>query len=255
MQRLSLILSFLILFTCGCSVYRNAIRREQVAEEKSITSSLFEKIEEENLTENNFFIEKGTIRIYKPGEGRKILFNLKFNKPDKYLISVKSITGIEITRIFLSKDTILVNDRINKKVIYASGSEFKKITGIPFEFIKIGIGDIFADKGKKEININCFDGKGNLEAYSTGERVKFIIDCKKSKVINAKIAGDMSKNEINMYFKKIKKIGIRKFPEEIEIEDLNRNVKIFLKIEKILIPWEGEIEFIPGKGYEMQQLK
>ena len=40
------------------------------------------------------------------------------------------------------------------------------------------------------------------------------------------------------------------FQEELNISEKQTNTRIEIKILKIVIPWEGSIEFIPGKQYE-----
>ena len=50
--------------------------------------------------------------------------------PDKFLISIKSHTGIEVARIFLTGDSIMINDRINKKLYYGSTSYLKNKYGL-----------------------------------------------------------------------------------------------------------------------------
>ena len=86
------------------------------------SSNVFESTKNQNITNNGFFIQKAEIEIV-TGEGKeKYLASIKFEKPDKYLISVKSRTGIEGARIYISNDSILVNDRINKKLY--SGNTF-----------------------------------------------------------------------------------------------------------------------------------
>ena len=42
---------------------------------------------------------------------------IKYELPDKYLISIRSKAGIEAARIFITKDTVLINDRIKSNSI------------------------------------------------------------------------------------------------------------------------------------------
>ena len=71
---------------------------------------------------------------------------LKFEYPDKYLISIKSRTGIEGARIYISEDTILFNDRINKKMYYGSSLYLKRKYGLTTNFLPLIFGDIVSRK-------------------------------------------------------------------------------------------------------------
>ena len=44
-------------------------------------------------------------------------------------------------------------------------------------------------------------------------------------------------------------------PLVIELNDLPRNIYAKVKLERIKIPWEGEIEFLSGKGYINEIIK
>jgi hypothetical protein len=44
------------------------------------------------------------------------------------------------------------------------------------------------------------------------------------------------------------------YPQNINIIDTQRNTSVIIKIDKITLPWEGKIEFIPGYRYELVQL-
>jgi hypothetical protein len=255
LQKLTVIVVFNVVLVCyGCAVNKLTERNRNNKELNNPTYGLLERVEANNLTNNNLFIEKGKISIIKPDGEQNAFFSMKFVKPDKYLISVRSIVGMEFARILLTKDTILVNDRINKKILFGKAFEFERIAGIPLELIKIGVGDIVTEEQKVKVNNTCIEGRMSYESLFKGQKIEFIIDCKKGKVLKAVINNGLIKKDIEINFKNYRRAGNLQIPEKIEISDLNRNIKVFIRIEKVKAPWQGEIEFIPGKGYEKQKL-
>jgi hypothetical protein len=240
---------------CRCAVYKNKENSKFRTEENNLTAESIEKIKKNNITENSFFIEKGKISISKSEEVKNFYFSVKFIKPDDYLISIRAVAGIEIARIFLSRDTILVNDRISRKTLYGKASVVEEIVRFPLELIKVGMGDIVLIKGIDKNSKKCFNGRMIFEGYFKGQKIIYVVDCNKQKLISASISNSILNEDVNLYFNKYKRIGSIKVPKKIEINDSIRNVKIFIRIEKIKIPWNGEIEFVPGRGYEVKKLK
>ena len=75
-----------------------------------------ESIIKNNLSKENFYIQKADIKVTQDNISVRFIASIKFRKPDSLLISVKSRTGIEAGRAFITKDTILINDRIKQKI-------------------------------------------------------------------------------------------------------------------------------------------
>ena len=105
-----------VVLSIGCSVSRKQVRETIKTGEITGEVELLEDIINQNLIERSFFIEKAEFRI-RTEEGEKSgVGTVKFLMPDKFLISIKSRTGIEIARIFINGDSIMANDRFNKRL-------------------------------------------------------------------------------------------------------------------------------------------
>jgi hypothetical protein len=87
------------------------------AKEEDYLKNILDDIRNNNITEENFFIEKADIDLTINNSTNRYLFSVKYEKPDKFLLSIKSRTGIEGARILITKDTLLVNDRIRKRLL------------------------------------------------------------------------------------------------------------------------------------------
>ena len=113
----------------------------------------------QNLTARSFFIEKAEFKI-SSGDGEKSgIGTVKFQMPDKFLISIKSKAGIEVARIFLTGDSIFINDRFNKKLYYGSTSYLKSKYGYYNIIIASILGDYVNDQKLDRSKINCIEWK------------------------------------------------------------------------------------------------
>lgn len=253
MQKINFIW-LLIILTAGCSVFKNNIGSDYRLSNGLNDGRLIESIEKQNITANSFYIQTAELEIITESGSEKLLGSLKFESPDKYLISIKSRTGIEGVRIFLSRDTVLVNDRINKKVYYGSANKMNLKYGISFSEIPVILGDFIFDTAQDNIITNCIDGSMDIDTYLKGTKLKYVIDCPKGKLRETIIINDLNKAGIAILYSDYLKQSSGFMPGLIQMNDLQRKIKIKIRIRKMVSPWEGKIDFIPGKQYEILQL-
>jgi hypothetical protein len=246
-------ISFALVFLgYGCEVTKRAGRKIP-----GITNSnpagLIQLTESQNITNSSFFIERGGISTSGEGGRINLLFTMKYSQPGNFLISLKSTTGIEAFRIYLSKDTVLINDRINKVTLFGNPSDFERISGLPADLLRISVGDIFIGNKIESNSGMCIDNYMTINDYFQGLIIKSIIDCGLGKTKSAIISSGRLDEQINIIYSKFRS-DIYKVPGRIELNDLRRKVKIVIKIEKYSIPWTGGMEFIPGNGYKLKRL-
>jgi len=145
-----------VIFLCySCSVTRMQRKNGRKAQGVENKEFIYKKIENQNLTAKSFFIEKAEFNI-KTEEGEKRgLGTIRFIMPGKFLISIKSSSGIEVVRIFLTGDSVLANDRINKKMYYASASYLKSKYGLTTSILPVILGDYINDEKLDSNNVKC----------------------------------------------------------------------------------------------------
>ena len=253
MQKISLILFLFILFM-GCSVTRNGSSKNYGWSNEILSEKIIESIKKQNITSNSFYIQKAEIDISTQNGREKVIGSIKFESPDKYLISIKSRSGIEGTRIFISNDTILVNDRINRKQYFGSPEYLQRKFGVTLSILPVILGDYIMDNLVDNNQTKCLDGKLYIDCISGGIKIKYVIDCKKGKTILAISENRLNYGGIEIQYNDFLKVGEILTPGKIEIHDNLRMTKIEIRIRKIESPWNGNIEFIPGNKYELIQL-
>jgi hypothetical protein len=238
----------IIILTGAC-----AVTRRQKRENNAISNTqldLLKSIVNQNLTSRSFFIERAEFKIITEEGEKSGIGTIKFLMPDKFLISIKSHTGIEVARIFLTGDSIMINDRFDKKLFYGSASYLKSKYGLTTAILPVVLGDYVNDFKLDSTRINCINDKLSVDGIVKNVKVKYQIDCNYGKSMLTIPDDSANVNGLQIRYSEFFKINGLNTPGRIEISDKLDNTVIQIMIEKIIIPWEGSIEFIPGKQYE-----
>lgn len=253
-MRKIVIISFLGIFLASCSLTRNRGKSNSEYLKKFPTDNILESVKSQNITNEGFFIQKAEIEVITQDVKEKFISSIKFEKPDKYLISIKSRTGIEGARIYISEDSIMINDRINKKVYFGTSLYVKRNYGLNQSVLPLIFGDIVVDKSCVESREKCLENKLNLQCSVKGVRLDYNIDCKKRKIaLVYQMENDVQKG-IKIVYERFFNVGNIIIPARVEFKDSETKIDIKIKILKVVSPWNGSVKFIPGKGYELKEL-
>ncbi len=253
MQIVIKILAFVFLAT-GCAVVKEDINKMISGRESESNLSLEEKVMLNNITNNGFFITKANISIEKEGVTINTVANIKFNAPQNYLISIRSFGGIEAARIFMTEDTLLINDRINKKLLYGKPEYLKRAYGIDPLIIPVIFGDFCSNRDKYFKSGDCLNGKTQRTEILNKYKAIYTIDCTKEKIVSTAIESDGKRDVYDMGFNDFTRSGGIIYPGKINLEKRVENIKITIEIKEIEYPWKGEFDFIPGIRYEKVKL-
>lgn len=237
-------------FSAGCSVIRNKSNRDLEISKEFFSDNILESIKNQNVTNNDFFIQKAEIEIINQNIRQKLIGSVKFIHPDKYLISIKGRTGIEGARIYISGDTMLINDRINKKVFSVSALFIKRKYGTSAEFLPLIFGDVVLEKNSEGNKASCSGDKINFICAVQGILLNYEINCKKRKTVLVKQMNSTDLKSIEIKYSNYIYIGNLIMPGNIELIDSQRNIRLMIKVVKMQQPWNGKVEFIPGRDYE-----
>ena len=243
---------FIAFFGAGCSVMRSTKSVNQESSDIVSSENIIKEVQKNNLTNNNFFIEKAEIEYSNAEIKRKILGSLKFEAPDKYLISLRSAAGIEFARVYIEKDTLMINDRINRKFYRGySGTMISKFHVSP-DLLPLIIGDFLGDIMSVPQIVSAEKGIISRETVFKGMRINFLIDVKRGKVNFAEMKNSFNERNVQIKFSKYIENQYIAYPGVIEVVDLDWKLKI--KIRRIQVRSNEKIEFIPGKGYKFIEI-
>jgi hypothetical protein len=253
LRKINFILIILIL-NFGCAVKKKnskSVGSDIAAPEERIYADLLNQ----NLTGKSFFIERAEFKIHSGFGEKSGLGTVKFLKPDKFLISIKSIVGIEVARIFLKGDSIFINDRFNKKIYYGSASYLKSKYGVSTSLLPVLLGDYVNDQKPEKKKINCVDGKFSILGIIDNIHVKYKIDCELGKIIWASQEDMREESTLQIKYSEFFSSNGINTPGKIEIIEGKTNTTIEIYIKKMISPWDGVIDFIPGKQYDKIHLQ
>jgi hypothetical protein len=253
-RKIAFILS-IVLLSYGCATTKRSTKITGSDGAVTGRDNLYTSITSQNLTGRSFFIEKAEFRV-QSGDGVKTgLGTIKFLMPDKFLISLKSNAGIEVARIFLKGDSLFINDRFNKRMYYGSTSYLKRKYGVTTSLLPVLLGDYVNDMKLDSSRISCSNGRLDILGIINNVNVKYLIDCELGKSILTipRESEDDDSLEIR-YTEFLKASGIN-IPGRIEIIEKQSNTVIEIRIQKIVSPWDGGIDFIPGKQYDKIHLQ
>jgi hypothetical protein len=207
-----------------------------------------------NLTLQSFFIEKADVEIVSLNDKQSFLASVKFEFPSNYLISIRSKSGIEAARILITKDTILVNDRLNQILYMAKPDYLLKKYGVDFNLFPILFGDIVNYSSEPSEESLCEKGLRSLSTGVKGRKVDYLIDCDKKKVISAGIYRSSDMQGIVFNYKSFIRGDYCLHAGEITAVDTERAITMRIKIKRIDYQYKGKVEFIPGTGFERRDL-
>jgi hypothetical protein len=243
----------IVIILTGCSLTRRGGER-YLGTSGAARSEIVTGTEDHNLTKENFFIRKAEIKVISEDGSDTFLGSLKFEQPDRFLLSLRSKTGIEAARIFLSADTVLINDRINRILYHGSPQALKRRYGISASLLPVVLGDFLMNKVSDPGTINCINGTQDIVSIIDGVRILYTIDCRLMKAILAVPDNSINQAVIELSYSDFFREAQSVIPGKIEVKDLQKKSSVEIKIAKFESPWIGNIEFIPGNNYEMQQL-
>jgi len=246
-----LVIYLIIIAISGCSVFNK--QSNFGIDDKDKTNTEF--LRSSNITNNSFYIQKAEVEVDTEVEKNSFLASVKFCKPDSFLISIRTKTGIEGVRIFMTKDTVLINDRINRKLYFGSGNDIKKKFGYSFKLLPVLFGAFVLNNDKLNEIKNCeeevYKVSSKIEDYS----LKYSIDCRSDRLTSLEIYSELETKPVLISFYETKKYEHVYYYSRVLLNDLKGFNSLKIRIKKIEAPYEEFIEFVPGKNYERVRIR
>jgi hypothetical protein len=218
-------------FIAGCSVLRK--EKADVIKPKEEYLNINDKILALNITNRDFNIPKAEIEVFSNGERKRLFAFMKYRKPGNYLISVKSRTGIEAARIFVTKDSLLINDRVNRKLYCGSREFLLSKYGISANALPLLTGDFIYNYEKDTVLIKCINGKSEINGQLQTKKIGYSVDCDKAKVKSARISNEDNSEGIELDFGEFRVSDKNIYPGIIQIQDFDKETSIKIKITSI----------------------
>ncbi|MBK7711219.1 MAG: hypothetical protein IPJ37_09925 [Bacteroidales bacterium] len=116
--------------------------------------------------------------------------------------------------------------------------------------LPVVFGDYVNDSKADITATGCIDGKMQIQGFVKDVKINYLIDCNNGKSLLTVPDDSFKESNLQIEYSDFFRIDNIYTPGRIEISDIQHNTVIEIKIQRIIIPWEGSIEFIPGKQYE-----
>ncbi len=255
MQKIVYICLIISVILSGCSSTRKAGGAGGSSGNTTIAENSLESVSRNNLSNRDFNIQKAEINVIQDNISVRFIADIKFRRPDSMMITVRSRTGIEAGRAFITRDTLIIKDRFNKKLLVGKPEALAKKYGIDASFLFTVLGDIVVEEKDRAVMLECVKGEFRKEYDIHGKRVEYIIDCQRKKLKQTYLEGDINSGNITIDLSDIKNEGKIIYPGRIEINDDLKSVGISIEIKRIESPWSGKIGSIAGQGYKVIKIR
>jgi hypothetical protein len=248
LQKVIVILLILVVFSEGCSVLRKSEKANLKPVERSENSELAGSIGENNISAGNFFIRKAEITVTTSKGMDRFTASVRFRKPDSVLINVRSKIGIEVARALLTKDTVLLNDKVNKKLMAGNTRQLEKKYGVNPSVLFALFGDfIIGEKDQKRL-IKCQNGFYRDSFIINDRKVDYTVDCKRRKITGAYFEGSLTTGNINLIYRNFKNMDGILVPREIDLTEDLSEITINVIIDNVEIGWREKLSSFPAAG-------
>lgn len=251
MREIVYILFCILSLSIGCSVAKKASAPGVVKESGIKPARSLQSVINNNISNYDFYIQRADIVLQQEDFTVRLNAAVKFRKPDSLVISVKTKAGIEAGRALVTKDTLIINDRINRSIIIADAKAVRSKYGIHPVYIFAVLGDLIIDEKERVTNNICSKG-GSLQKFLTFDRrIEYTVDCNKSKAVGAFFEGDIRSRNLEFTYSDFFSAGNIRIPGKIQVADDFETIKILVEIRKIIVDWPGPVNFSTGSNYKV----
>jgi hypothetical protein len=241
------------MFVSSCSVLRTG-REVNYLKETIESDNIVRNVRNNNITGDNIFVERAEIEYLTKEGSKRAISNIRYEKSGKFLVSLRTRSGIEIARVFGDNDTLVMIDRINGKEYCSTPEYVKRKYGFTMSFFPLIFGDYISDNVIERKRDDCNKGVVRIEGNIGNNLMEYFIDCKAEKILSVSKLNSGYKREMEIEYKKFTNVNGCNMPTELIIKNLNDLSEIKIWFKKITYPWDGKIRFTSGNDYEIVRL-
>lgn len=207
----------LIMVFSSCSVFKRTAGDGR--EVKSIRTERFlEDVNNRNITKKGFRFDRIRVVMNEGGETRRFTANIRYSNDGKMLVSVRIIASIEVARIYIDENKIVILDRLNR--IYSEGETGSVLAkyGMSWDIMPFLFGDLPSSVVSGE-RVKCIGGRTNLILNQGSDTYSAGFDCIRGKLTD--LSGASGKYSINLNYSGFEASGNIMYPENIRFMENN----------------------------------
>lgn len=215
-------IAFSLMVLSSCSVIKKQAKSGE--SESDIKSSKFLKeVSGNNLTNSGFRFDRVRVIMTEGGETRRFTANIRYSNEEKFLISVRIISAIELLRIYVDENNIIILDRINRSYLSGATKDVLGKYGMNWNDFPLMFGDLPVTSTSKD-KIKCINGKANMALNTLNGNYQVVFDCSMKKLI--RVEGASSQYSINMDFKDFSSTREALFPSNSVFKENKTNTRL-----------------------------
>lgn len=253
MQKVIPVIILIIIIFQACAINRKTRARERTCNETAISKS---DIVRKNVSLERFYIQKAVVTITGNQAESKFLATVKYNLPDSILISVRAKIGYEAARIFLTSDTIIIADRINRKLRVGNPKFLKSKYGIEPAMLFIFMGDYISGTENRDQTFKCIDCYSVSNLLLDGRNLSYRINCREGKISEATFEGDITSGNVLLKFADFTNFDGMIMPKIIDMKNDLSGISANIGIEKATGNYQGFVgRMKTGSSYDVIRIR
>ncbi len=221
----------------------------------SDSESFFEELRKANLSSGGFYISRADLDVSSAALDIKLIATVKFRFPDSLFVALRTRTGIEAGRLLLTGDTVLINDRINRQVLYGDPEDLERKYNVSSGAIYAVLGDFIGNPLAPVTTVRCTDGVFYCETIAGGQIIKYEIDCRTMKPGKAFVSDKRSGQQVQAVFTDFAKYKDKTVPATLTIMLGNGKGNVLAEIRNIDTEWDGNIGFVASRNYKKVRIR
>lgn len=255
MQKVKILILILALFSVGCGTVKKKSTEEFAIAGVYNAEMFLQEVREYNLTKDSFYINKAEVQASMLGFNQNLIVSMKFKKPDSAMFIIKAKIGLEVARALITNDTIIINDRLNKRLILSGPEYFKRKYGLEPKLIYMIFGDFLLKPENIENQIKCQKNSSQIDFIKDRNQYLMKFDCISKKLKEASIESITRGKKVEFKYDEFVGNNKKKYPILSTILVPDEDINLILRIEKIDTNWDGNIDFVANNGYRRKVLK
>jgi len=243
------LLSCILFSVISCRVKKvepvNGGQKIELSKEEQEKLKFIERLQT-SYFDYTFLSAKAKVKVNRAGTDFSLTFNIRAQKNERIWISANAIGGIEVARILLTKDSVKILDKFQKKYIaqdYRYLSELLK-TNVNFEMMQ----DLMFGNAPKNYDYSSADVLQNaatVQFNGVAEATAWAIDLRKDdlRLQRISMAEAATKRNVEINYGAYKMVGDSNFPHLISSTASSQKESLSLNLEYVKVEKVNNLEF------------
>jgi|GEM_PF-6202646 len=201
-----------------------------------------------NIAAKGVYISKMHAEFISGNVSERFNANLRVSGNGQWLLSIRTVAGIEAARIHADRESVTVLDRLSRRAIIYPWAQLKNEYRLSYEILPLILGDLPAVFLEQGGYFDCISGKSGLYGQDS---VKITVDCVENKISDIFIDERNGRKTVSFEFSAFTRNIETVYPSKIVMTELSGMTKIAVEYEELVSPWNGSVSFEIPRNYQI----